>query len=59
MMREEVLQNLFAERDAISDMIIDIEPQNDDQRKQLQTLMQRRDRITGAIILTPRTWAVH
>jgi hypothetical protein len=49
MMREEVLQNLFAERDAISDMIIDIEPQNDDQRTQLQTLMQRRDRITGAI----------
>jgi uncharacterized protein YdcH (DUF465 family) len=49
MMGSEILQNLFDERDALSDMIIEISPKNDSQRKQLQTLMKRRDAITGAI----------
>ena len=49
MMRTDVLQNLFAQRDAIASMIINIKPRNDSERKRLQALMQRRDRITGAI----------
>jgi len=49
MMRADILQNLFAQRDTVSDMIIDLSPNNDSERDQLHTLMQRRDRITGAI----------
>ena len=49
MMRSDVLQNLFAQRDLISDMIIDLKPKKPSERDQLQALMQRRDRITGAI----------
>ena len=49
MMRADTLQNLFDARDKLSDMIISLKPENDDQRKQLERLMQRNDRITGAI----------
>jgi chromosome segregation ATPase len=48
-MKSEILENLYAERSEISNMLIDIQPQNDEQKKQCQTLMQRKDRITGAI----------
>ena len=49
MMGSEILQNLFDERDALSDMIINANPRNDEERNLLQNLMKRRDRITGAI----------
>jgi uncharacterized protein YdcH (DUF465 family) len=49
MIGSEILQNLFDERDALSDMIIEIQPRSDDERKQLQTLMRHRDSITGVI----------
>lgn len=44
----EILQNLFDEQDALSDMIINNTPQNENDQK-LQTLMKQRDTITGAI----------
>ena len=49
MMGAELMKNLFDQRDALSDMIIEIKPRNEEERNQLRTLMQRRDGITGAI----------
>ncbi|MGA3281361.1 MAG: hypothetical protein ABSD50_10305 [Smithella sp.] len=45
----EILQNLFDERDALSDIIINSTPKNDNDQKKMQAVMQQRDTITGAI----------
>jgi len=49
MTKTDTLQYLFGARDAVSNMIINSTPDSDDERKQLRNLMQRRDRLTGAI----------
>jgi len=45
----DILNNLEEQRDQLSEMIINNTPVNKTQMEQLQTLMDQRDAITGAI----------
>jgi hypothetical protein len=49
-MKAQVLDDLFAARDAVSTTIINLTPQgNPAAQKQMQSLMRCRDKLTGAI----------
>jgi ABC-type transporter Mla subunit MlaD len=48
-MKSEILQNLVDARSALSDMIINNTPTTDEEKKNFQNLMRRRDTITGEI----------
>jgi hypothetical protein len=48
-MKQEILDNLFGDRDVLTDMIIALSPTTPTESQALQTLMVRRDRLTAVI----------
>lgn len=48
-MQQEILDTLFDDREKLSNLIIQLAPTTPEQVKQLQALMQRRDRLSMAI----------
>src|SRR5215813_9966377 len=48
-MKTEILDELFGARDALSDMLIKLQPTTEAETEEMKRLVARRDRLTGAI----------
>lgn len=51
MTKLELIDTLLGARDALSDLVIELQPRNADERAQFDALVQRRDRLVGTMNL--------